>query len=325
MHTILATIDAVFSALSRFCTALSDQFSALAGHRLGLFGLAAIIVTSLLLAIACSAWALIERWRRFDYRSRLQVVLRRAQFARHFRDSILDSLPEMVVVLRSKFHNPLSFGGGSALLQHCLDGPDAKPLAVAIDDLLHHGSGFSLSVRLSSLRQIFVRGLRIGSGEALFLRTQDRVSGQVLIRHKSLQITPLSITLSPETFPGPAPSECDGEIVISPDGRLKHYNQAFARLWSLHDDELRTHPLWTELAARYIARDGHDAIWDIVSYAATVADPERLNDWVSLPRSSSERISLAVSRMKDGATRIIFTVRALPAETPPTDETALAA
>jgi hypothetical protein len=340
MHTVLVIIDTVFSALSRFSTGLSELFTALAAQRLGLFGLAAVIVTSLLLAAGCSTWAIIERWRRSDYRARVQTVLRRSQFARHFRDVILDSLPEMVVVLRSKTHNPLSFGGGSVLLQQCLDGPDAKPLAVAIDDLLHYGSGFSLSVRMSGSRQVFVRGLRIGGGEALFLRAQDRVSGQVLLRPRTPQIVYQPTTLSAAPALGPAlpdpipdaPTLCMGgtiivgetlvgEIIIATDGRLKHYNQAFARLWSLRADELGDQPLWTEIAAHCIARDGYDAIWDIVSYAATVADPERLNDWGSVRCGHGKRISLAMSRLSDGATRVTFTDSTLLSQTPTTTDT----
>jgi PAS domain-containing protein len=116
-----------------------------------------------------------------------------------------------------------------------------------------------------------------------------------------------------------AATPCDGEIIVGADGRLKYYNQSFAQLWSLHADELQNQPLWAEIAAYCIARDGHDAIWDIVSYATTVADPERLNDWGSVLRGNGKRISLAVSRLADGATRVIFTDNAIPSETPPTD------
>ncbi len=318
MHTVLATIGDIFSALTRFCMALSEQFFAVASHRLGMFGLATIVVTSLLLALACSTWALVERWRRSNYRSRVQAVLRRAQFARHFRDSILDSLPEMIVVLRSRARNPLSFGGGSALLQECLKGLDATPLAVAINDLLQHGSGFSLSVRTSHLQQIFVRGLRVAGGNALFLRAQDRLSGHVLLRKPSPMTAAVLSAAAPTAPPcDPADAEvagdthetaaqCHGEVIIGPDGRLKHYNSAFARLWSLRDDTLCGEPLWADIAAHCVARDGYDAIWDIVSYAATVPEPERLNDWSSSLHGNGKKVSLAVSRLDDGTTRVIF-------------------
>jgi PAS domain-containing protein len=302
MHALLSPFVAIFSALKSFCSTLSAQFDQLVGHSLGTFGIAAVVVTSLVLAVACATWAIAERARRSTYRERVQAVLRRAQVARRFRDSILDSLPETVVVLRSRARQPLSFGGGSRLLQHCLDGPDATPLATAIDDLLRHASGFSLSVRMSGLRQVFVRGLRIGTGAALFLRAQERVAAKA-----------------------PAQASRDGEIVIGVDGRLQRHNQAFARQWSLSDDELRGAPLWAEIVERCIARNGRDTIWDIVSYAASTAAPERLNDWGTVIRGSGTRISVSAVRLNDGATRVTFAEAALPPDTQFTGPTVMAA
>jgi len=53
-----------------------------------------------------------------------------------------------------------------------------------INDLLKRAAGFSLSVRLSGLRQVFVRGLRIGNGAALFLRAQERYGAKETVGSK---------------------------------------------------------------------------------------------------------------------------------------------
>ncbi len=341
MHTLLAPVVAAFSALQSFCSTLSIQFDQLIGDSLGMFGVAAIVVTSLALAVACGAWAILERARRGNYRARVQAVLRRSQVARHFRDSILESLPETVVVLRSRSQQALSYGGGSALLQQCLKGPDATPLAVAINDLLKRASGFSLSVRLSGMRQVFVRGLRIGSGAALFLRTQERYGARETVGSKASMIVPLPIATPLGGAPHPGLEENpgddgldnvrllrtsdDGEIVVGADGHLKQYNQAFALQWSLSDDELRGEPLWAEVAERCIARNGRDAIWEIVACAVTAAEPERLNEWGAMIREGGARLSLSVARLKDGATRMTFIDATLPSKTPTFDTTAMAA
>lgn len=340
MHTLLAPFVAIFSALTIFCSTLSAQFDRLIGHPFGMFGVAAIIVTSLALAALCGAWAMLERARRGNYRQRVQAVLRRSQVARHFRDSILESLPETVVVLRSRSQQALSYGGGSALLQQCLDGPDAAPLAVAINDLLKHASGFSLSVRMSGLRQVFVRGLRIGNGAALFLRSQECYRTKETVGSAIPRLVPLPAAIPLGGVFDPDPQEDksndgidnvlpirasrDGEIVIGADGRVKRYNRAFAMQWSLRADELRGEPLWAAVAERCIARNGRDAFWDIVSCAATATEPERLNDWGAVTCADGERISLSFSRLKDGATKVTFADAVLPLIVPPSGPTAMA-
>lgn len=318
MHTIFAPVDTIFSTLSSFSSTLSAQFAQLLCQPFGLFGAAAIVVASLVLAIACAVWALIERGRRASYRQRIQAVLRRSQLACHFRDAILESLPETVVVLRAKTQKPLSYGGGSALLQQCLDGPDAAPLATAINDLLRHSSGFSLSVRLSGLRQVFIRGVRVGGGAALFLRTQEHFAGRVSANNENARTVVRAGASRLDGVPvlraEPTAASRDGVIIIGADGRLKEYNQAFAKQWSLRDEELRGEPLWTEIAARSIARNGRDAVWDIVSYAAISAEPERLNEWGTVIRGNGKPLSLSLSRLKDGATLVRFSDASLSAE-----------
>lgn len=306
MHTIITPVAVIFSALSSFCSTLSAQFAQVASRPSGVFGVAAIVVTSVVLAVGCAVWALLERARRSAYRRRIQAVLRRAQLACEFRDAILESLPETVVVLRSKAQEPLSFGGGAALLQKCLNGPDARPLATAINDLLRISAGFSLSVRMPNLRQVFVGGVRVGGAAALFLRAEEHFAGLVTAERDPVSVSNGASVPRFKKADARTTTSRDGAIIIGIDGRLKRWNREFARQWSLRDDELRGEPLWTQIAERSIARNGRDAVWDIVSYAATTAEPERLNDWGTLMRRSGKPLSLSISRLKDGATLVRF-------------------
>lgn len=327
MHTVFAPLVFIFSMLTGFCTTLSTELEQFVSRPWGMFSIAAIVVTSLVLAAGGGGWAILERARRGIYRERVQAVLRRSQIARHFRDTILESLPETVVVLRSRSQQALSYGGGSALLQQCLDGPDPAPLAVAINDLLRRASGFSLSVRLSSARQVFVRGLRIGNGAALFLRAQESYSAKETIGSGTPRTARLPTANSLNVVRGagarvgtdnvrPIRASRDGEIIIGPDGRLKQYNRAFAMQWSLSDDALRGEPLWSEIAEQCAALHGRDAIWHVISCAATAAEPERLKEWGAMIGNDGARVALSFSRLKDGSTRVMFADATHPSEAP---------
>ena len=73
------------------------------------------------------------------------------------------------------------------------------------------------------------------------------------------------------------------------------------------------------------ARNGRDAIRDIVSYAVSSDEPERLNDWGTMTCGNGKRLSLSVLRLEDGATQVTFAGAALPSDSQPTGTTAMAA
>ncbi len=191
------------------------------------------------------------------------------------------------------------------------------------------------------MRQVFVRGLRIGSSAVLFLRAQERYSANETVGSPTPRIVRRAIAPAWSGAPGRGPKEAkdnespgqlrplqasrQGEIVIGADGRLKQYNQAFAWQWALSDDELCGEPLWAEVAERCIARNGRDAIWEIVACAVTATEPERLNEWGAMNRKGAAAMSLSVARLQDGATRVTFIDAGLPSETHTIDATAMAA
>ena len=125
MHAFTHYMTELFAPLKNLAVLLAGAFANFACTPLGAFAVAAISVTSIAIAIGCGSWAVGERLRSLRHRDRMLATLRRQQVALHFRDALIGSLPEAIVVLRANTRTPLSFGRGSALLQHCLAGPDA--------------------------------------------------------------------------------------------------------------------------------------------------------------------------------------------------------
>jgi len=98
----------------------------------------------------------------------------------------------------------------------------------------------------------------------------------------------------------------DPVAIFETDGRLTQSNQAFARLWHLSAEELADAPHFTALAALCMSRFGRDNIWDIVSSAIASQSPERYGEWGNIARSDGRLISLAPTRLPNGATLVCF-------------------
>ncbi|MEI9887631.1 MAG: hypothetical protein WDN08_14245 [Rhizomicrobium sp.] len=324
MHAFAQYVTGTVAPLKHLAAWLAGLFVDFACTPLGAFAVAAVVVTSLAVAIGCGTWAIGERVRSARHRERMLTTLRRQQIALHFRDALIGSLPEAVVVLRGNPRTPLCFGEGGTLLRHCLAGPDATKLAVALNDLLARGAAFTLAVRTISIRPMVVRGQRVGDSVAIFIQ-----------ENRALAMRPSPGATAPTQIPRqhavgdgmlaivgaavPAPRDetavidtpAAGTIVVGPDGRLKQYDAAFARQWLLRDEELGTEPHLSAIAERCAIAMGRDGIWDIVASGAASAEPERYNGWGTLRRGDGQVVSLSLSRLANGATQVIF------AEVPP--------
>lgn len=173
MHSLLNAVVALFAPLNASADALSAQFTKLACSPHGVLAMAAIVVASVALGVACGCWALVTRRRASAQCEYLKAALRQSHLALRFRDTLIHSFPEAVVVLPAKNRELASYHGGKQLLQHCLAGPDAKVFAAAIDALLMQGSTFSLTARTNSTGAISVRGRPIGGHTVVFLKPDD--------------------------------------------------------------------------------------------------------------------------------------------------------
>ena len=157
---------------------------------IGSYALAAAVVSSFALAIACSCWAVTERVRLIQSRQRMLVALRRSQVAVHFRDALISSLPDGIVVLRTLGGPSLSYQGAGRLLQNCLDGPDGAKLGVAISTLMDRRVPFAFDARTVGIRDVAVRGQSVGDSAALFLHEVDRQKNAQRGQRESVRISP---------------------------------------------------------------------------------------------------------------------------------------
>jgi len=100
----------------------------------------------------------------------------------------------------------------------------------------------------------------------------------------------------------------DGVILLGADGCLKQFNPAFAKMWALDVSTLPDNPHLSLIAARCMAQFGQDGIWDIVAAAASSHEPERHGGWGAIRRADGLCLSLAMSRLADGGTEVIFAI-----------------
>jgi PAS domain-containing protein len=99
----------------------------------------------------------------------------------------------------------------------------------------------------------------------------------------------------------------EGIAIFSTDGRLILHNARFSGMWKLSESELDGQPHFAEIASLCAARIGRDGIWGTVSAGVNSATPERLGEWGKATRADGRVISLALSRLPNGATVVTFT------------------
>ncbi|MEJ0042175.1 MAG: PAS domain-containing protein [Rhizomicrobium sp.] len=102
--------------------------------------------------------------------------LARAQSEIRFREAMIQASPEAIVIMGSDLASPLSYRGGSALLQACLSGTDSAQLAAKLEALLQGGTPFAATVRTARHPGVSVKGCVIGSRAGLFLRVEEGVT-----------------------------------------------------------------------------------------------------------------------------------------------------
>lgn len=98
----------------------------------------------------------------------------------------------------------------------------------------------------------------------------------------------------------------EGIAIFGTDGRLVLHNALFAQMWQLSEAELGDQPHFAEIANICTARIGRDGIWGIVSCGVNSATPESFGEWGKAVRADGRTISLALSRLPNGATVVTF-------------------
>ena len=98
----------------------------------------------------------------------------------------------------------------------------------------------------------------------------------------------------------------EGVAIFGTDGRLVLYNALFAKMWRLTDADLGGQPHLGKIAQLCSRRIGHDNIWNLVASGVSAASPERFGEWGKAKRADGRVISLALSRLPNGATMASF-------------------
>lgn len=318
MHAIANVCSCIVGPLCGAASFLASQLSRCTAHSPAAvsFVLATAIVSSVVLAMGCSVWALIERRRTQREKDRRKSEASVAASHLQLRDLLVGSFSKSVLVLPSGGVPPLSFKKGSQLFLHCLSGPDAPFLAVAIDRLLNGRTEFQCSARTISLREICVRGKVIDGNGVLYFQPGAEADFVALPNNSSLSQSDGHAVQGAETAvkigqlcERPAAPVEDSEsayIVIGRDRRIKDYNGAFASEWGFEEAELAAQPALRDIALRCAQRFGHDAIWKVVATAAASQDPESLNEWGPLARADGLRFVLCCCRLPEGDTYVAF-------------------
>jgi len=97
----------------------------------------------------------------------------------------------------------------------------------------------------------------------------------------------------------------EGVAVFGPDGRLKLYNAAFARIWDLGERELAGEPHVRTIAAACAEKFGDPEMWErlIQSIVSVASATHALED---IERNDRTILSVALAPLPDGATLVTF-------------------
>jgi PAS domain-containing protein len=173
MHALVEVLFNAFMTLEAWTAALSAAIDHMMHALQSGLVLATILITSVLVFGLGCLWALFERVRAAASYYRMSASLARAQSEIRFREAMILACPQAVVVTGADLSAPLSYRGGSALLQECLAGPDSAALSNMVDGLLENGAAFELSVRTDRHPSVSISGSVVGSRAAIFLRPEE--------------------------------------------------------------------------------------------------------------------------------------------------------
>lgn len=271
-----------------------------------------IAVSAILLGVAVSMLAAWLYVRLVNQKRGAAAALRQAGSRIAFRDALLATGTDSVVVLSGEDRQTASADGANALLMTAMRGPDSRRVAAALAALMHEGHSFDLTARgAEPADAVAIRG-RMVAGHAVAYAKHAGAATPARDNSKHLEAT----TDIPEGLPPtwslaetklaaqPTADVMDDALAIfAPDGRLVLFNARFAKLWRLSEDKLSGHPHFSKVASLVEGRDG---IWEIVCAAIASVEPERYNDWGKARRTDGRTISLSMKRLPNGSTIATF-------------------
>ena len=159
--------SALLALLSQPALAADPSFENLDNGRF--IVLSALAAGAVALAIAAGLWALAEQKSARQLRRVLRSAVARNKAAMGERDALLGASREALVVWGREGLTPQSYGGGEAILNACLKGPNSAALSRALEDLSIKGIAFQLAVQDPHGRKLMARGRAVGAMAAVWL------------------------------------------------------------------------------------------------------------------------------------------------------------
>jgi len=163
---------------------------------------AAIAAGSVGLAVAAGLWALAEQFEARRLRRSLRNADARARAAAGARDALIAAGREAMIVWGRDGSPAQSYGAADALLDACLEGPDAMELAKALDVLSENGGAFAITAHDREGRAVALRGRAVGALAAVWLEPIAADAAQSLAPdfRAMLEALPIPVWLRDKTM-----------------------------------------------------------------------------------------------------------------------------
>jgi PAS domain-containing protein len=147
------------------------------------------------------------------------------------------------------------------------------------------------------------------SGKSIRLVTQSHWDGGIFIACEDISERlklESSLNLLTQVQKATLDTLDEGVAIFGTDGRLVLHNALFAKMWRLTESDLTGQPHLARIGQLCERRIGQDGIWSIVAAGVSAPAPERLAEWGKAKRADGRVISLALSRLPNGATMASF-------------------
>ena len=156
---IMKTLISALAASEHRAVSASDCTVAAFAVSTGLIGLFCILSTCWIQA----------RLRKFRHRAKLDIAA--ANAATYFREALLESAAQGVIVLRNGDQEREYYGEGKALYEACMASPQSGKVIRAIDILAEEGTPFTVSLGADE-GSLALRGVPVAGRAVLYLQRQ---------------------------------------------------------------------------------------------------------------------------------------------------------
>ncbi|NIK90477.1 signal transduction histidine kinase [Rhizomicrobium palustre] len=159
------------SAAATAAVLASPAYAGMAGMAESELVLTGVTTGAVALAVAAGLWALAEQKVSAKLRRLLKGASARLRAAVGERDALIAASRDPLIVWGRENLAPTFYNGGEAILDSCLQGPDATELSTALDALSNQGTAFTMAVRDVSGRPLTVRGKAVGGLAAVWIES----------------------------------------------------------------------------------------------------------------------------------------------------------